>query len=217
MTTNIKITALNDIGANVAYTTLVPVVDMAGTPTTEKANLQIIGNLFLGGAGGANFVAATRSLTAGSVTNAAQANITSVGTLTGITVSGLTNLGELANITITGGASTNVLSTNGAGVLSWVDKDSGVSGYSGIDGTNGAPGASGYSGIGGAPGLSGYSGIDGTNGAPGLSGYSGIDGAAGSYVPGNAGDWDIPVPTTITQALDRIANAVVTFTSTPIA
>jgi hypothetical protein len=84
---NIKITSLTDIGANLSTTTLVPVVDMLGTPITMKANLQVMGNLILNGAGqGANFVPALRSLTAGSVTNAAQSNITSVGTLSGLTV-----------------------------------------------------------------------------------------------------------------------------------
>jgi hypothetical protein len=45
MVDSIKITALQDIGANIAYTTLVPLVNMAGTPTTQKANLQNLGNL----------------------------------------------------------------------------------------------------------------------------------------------------------------------------
>lgn len=57
---SIKITQLTDIGANLAANTLVPVVDMSGTPTTDKANLQIIGNLILSGAGGANFAAAAK-------------------------------------------------------------------------------------------------------------------------------------------------------------
>lgn len=57
---SIKITQLTDIGANIAANTLVPVVDMSGTPTTDKANLQIIGNLILSGAGGANFVSAAK-------------------------------------------------------------------------------------------------------------------------------------------------------------
>lgn len=52
---SIKITQLSDIGANLSPTTLIPVVDMTLTPTTDKANLQIIGNLILNGAGGANF------------------------------------------------------------------------------------------------------------------------------------------------------------------
>jgi hypothetical protein len=54
MTTTIKITALTDIGANLAGTTLVPVVNMAGTPTTQRANLNNIANYVLNKATGAN-------------------------------------------------------------------------------------------------------------------------------------------------------------------
>lgn len=84
----IKITSLSNIGSNIAYTTLIPVVDMAGIPTTKKANIQIIGNLILGSAGGSYFVPAAQAVLAQSVVNAAQPNITSVGTLTSLTVSG---------------------------------------------------------------------------------------------------------------------------------
>ena len=42
MATSIKITALTDIGNSITPTSLVPVVNMVGTPTTEKANLQIV-------------------------------------------------------------------------------------------------------------------------------------------------------------------------------
>jgi hypothetical protein len=57
--------------------------------------------------------------TAGTVTTAAQPNITSVGTLTSVTVSGTTNLGAVTNLTLTGGTAGYVLSTNGSGTLSW--------------------------------------------------------------------------------------------------
>lgn len=88
MVDSIKITALQDIGANIAYTTLVPVVNMAGTPTTQKANLQNLGNLILTGAGGSYFARAAQANLALSVANAAQPNITSVGNLTSLTVTG---------------------------------------------------------------------------------------------------------------------------------
>lgn len=40
MATQIKITQLTDIGsANLAVTTLLPVVNMAGVPTTQKNNI----------------------------------------------------------------------------------------------------------------------------------------------------------------------------------
>jgi len=128
---SIKITALNNIGNSIAYTTLVPVVNMTGTPTTEKANLQIVGNLFLSGAGGSYFAAAAQAINAQTVSNAAQPAITSVGTLTGLTVSGVSNLGPVANVTITGGSAGYVLSTNGSGTLSWAVPSSGATGATG--------------------------------------------------------------------------------------
>lgn len=102
MTQQIKITALTDIAGNIAYTTLVPVVNMSGTPESQKANLQIVGNLILSGAGGAYFTSAAQAVLAQSVTNAAQSNITSVGTLTSLTVSGnITGAnGNLGNVVI---------------------------------------------------------------------------------------------------------------------
>ena len=166
MTSSIKITSLTDIGANLSTTSLVPVVNMSGVPETQKANLQIVGNLILTGAGTSfppvaqavlaqsvtnaaqpnitsigtlsalnvsgnvttgNLVAGNivgtltgSATTAGTVTTNAQPNITSVGTLNGLTVNGLTNLGPIGNVTITGGSAGQVLSTDGAGNLSWV-------------------------------------------------------------------------------------------------
>ena len=98
MVDSIKITALQDIGGNIAYTTLVPVVNMAGTPTTQKSNLQNVGNLILNGAGGSYFAPAARAILAQSVTNAAQPNITSVGTLSSLAV-----LGNITAANINGG------------------------------------------------------------------------------------------------------------------
>jgi hypothetical protein len=95
MVDSIKITALQDIGANIAYTTLVPVVNMAGTPTTQKANLQNLGNLILNGAGGSYFARAAQANLALSVVNAAQSNITSVGTLTTLAVTGNITAGNI--------------------------------------------------------------------------------------------------------------------------
>ena len=62
---------------------------------------------------------ATSATTAGTVTTASQPNVTSLGTLTQLTVDGLSDLGPIGNITITGGTSGYVLTTNGAGDLSW--------------------------------------------------------------------------------------------------
>ena len=79
MTSQIKITQLADIGNNIANTTLVPVVNMAGVPTTQKATMGNIANSVLAGAGTAYQSAGLANL-AYSVVNAAQPNITSVGT-----------------------------------------------------------------------------------------------------------------------------------------
>lgn len=95
MATSVKITALTNIGANIAYTTLVPVVNMSGTPETQKANLQIVGNLILNGAGGSYFPAAAQAILAQTVTTAAQPNITSVGTLTSANVTGNLRAGNI--------------------------------------------------------------------------------------------------------------------------
>jgi hypothetical protein len=138
--TTIKITELSSIGANLATSTVLPVVNMSGTPTTEKTTLGNIANVVLAGAGG-NYTAAAVAILAQKVTNAAQPNITSVGTLTSLSVTGnvtggnlittgnanvgtlsvtgTSNLGAVGNVTITGGSNGQVLTTNGSNVLSW--------------------------------------------------------------------------------------------------
>lgn len=70
---------------------------------------------------------ATSATTAGTVTTAAQGNITSLGTLTSLAVTGNVafsganvSLGAVGNLHIGGGSSGYILSTDGAGTLSWV-------------------------------------------------------------------------------------------------
>lgn len=87
MIDSIKITSLTNIGANLSYTSIVPIVDVTAN-VTYKANLQIIGNLILSGAGGSNFVQAAQANLAQAVVNSAQPNITSVGTLNSLALSG---------------------------------------------------------------------------------------------------------------------------------
>jgi len=108
----------NISGANVITATTLYAY---GNVTASNANL---GNLAT-----ANYFSGDGSLltgvvvsTAGTVTTNAQPNITSTGTLTTLTVSGESNLGAVGNVTITGGSNTQVLSTDGAGNLSWVDQ-----------------------------------------------------------------------------------------------
>jgi predicted regulator of Ras-like GTPase activity (Roadblock/LC7/MglB family) len=96
-----------------------------GNITAGNANLgnSVIANYFIG-----NFYGTANSATtAGTVTTAAQPNITSVGTLTGLTSTGTVNLtgasnvalGPVANVHITGGTNGQYLSTDGSGILSW--------------------------------------------------------------------------------------------------
>ena len=117
MATNIKITALTDIGTNISYATLVPVVDMSGVPVTDKANLQIVGNLILAGAGSANFTPANLASYAGNIIVAAQPNITSVGSLLALTVTGNVAAGNVTATNFTGsliGAATNAATVTNA-------------------------------------------------------------------------------------------------------
>jgi hypothetical protein len=130
MADTIKITSLSQMGTNIPGSTLTPVVDMAGTPTTKKATIANIANAILSQAGNTYAYAAKANLantagSAGSVSNASQPNITSVGTLTSLTVSGNTNLGPVGNVIISGGSNGQVLTTDGSNVLSWTTVASG--------------------------------------------------------------------------------------------
>jgi hypothetical protein len=109
MATQIKITELGNITSpNLVSTTLFPVVNMVGTPITQKATLQQIGNMVLASAGSANFSPANLANIAYSVANAAQPNITSVGTLTSLVVSGNISVGG-GNITTKSNTGYNVI------------------------------------------------------------------------------------------------------------
>lgn len=153
-----NITAGNITGAN-----LISANFLTGTLTTQtQSNIHTVGNLgFLnvdtataGGNGNITFngsmsgtgaqsdINITGNLTAGNVlstlvtgtlTTNYQPNVTEVGNLLNLTVTGPTDLGDVANLTITGGSANYVLSTDGAGVLSWVAQTGGGGG-------NGTPG-----------------------------------------------------------------------------
>ena len=98
------------------------------TSLTVTGNITT-GNISTSGSGGnlsgANFVIA--NFFTGTLTTAAQPNITSVGTLGNLTSNGTINftgasnvsLGAVGNLKITGGTSGQVLSTDGTGNLSW--------------------------------------------------------------------------------------------------
>jgi len=86
MATQIKITQLTDIGsANLSVTTLLPVVNMAGLPTTQKTTLGNLANVILSQSGG-NYAPVAVANISYAVSNATQPNITSVGTLTTLRV-----------------------------------------------------------------------------------------------------------------------------------
>jgi hypothetical protein len=79
---------------------------------------------------GANVVGQVgNALVAGTVYDPAQPNITSLGTLANLNVNGLANLSSVGNITITGGNSGDILTTDGAGNLSFVAPVSGASAW----------------------------------------------------------------------------------------
>ena len=106
--TAIKITSLPPIGNNIAPSTIIPVVNMAGAPVTQRANLQITGNLILAGAGTANFVPAGLANLAYAVVNSNQSNITRLGNL------------NINTFKVTGGTNGQYLQTDGTGNLAWV-------------------------------------------------------------------------------------------------
>lgn len=105
----------------------------AAAATTGGTNTQIQFNDSGNFAGSANltFNKTTNTLSAtrilGTLATAAQPNVTSLGNLTGLTSAGNVNLadattvslGPVGNVKITGGVSGQVLSTDGAGNLSW--------------------------------------------------------------------------------------------------
>jgi len=128
MTTTIKITQLSDIGANLTGSTILPVVNMTGTPVTQKTSVSNMANVILSGAGTDYAEAGV----AGTVSGNIQPNITSVGTLIGLTVSNSlatvnlintsnVSLGAAGRVHITGGANGQVLTTNGLGNLVWAN------------------------------------------------------------------------------------------------
>jgi hypothetical protein len=121
----------------------------AGSNTITTTGNIIGGNANLGNVANANFfsgsgqyLTSVTAVTAGTVTTAAQPNITSLGTLTTVTIGNSTNntvmsassitsnvnvaltgntinLGPIANIKISGGTAGYFITTDGAGNLSW--------------------------------------------------------------------------------------------------
>ena len=98
-------------------------ISMTGNIT--GARLEATGGGLILTTGNANVGNLNATYIAGTLTTAAQPNITSVGNLTALTVTGLTTLDTLANVKISGGANGQIISTDGAGNLSFISNDSG--------------------------------------------------------------------------------------------
>jgi len=157
-----QISGGNLVSATYVTGTLTTAAQPNITSTGTLTSLTVTGNISAGNVAGGNLVSANyfsgngsqltsltgvnvtgyvpnatnanAATTAGTVTTAAQGNITSVGTLTSLTVSGTTNLGAVSNVTITGGTANYFLKTDGAGVLSFASLPSttmAVNGYTG--------------------------------------------------------------------------------------
>jgi len=121
---------------------------VAGTVTTASqpnitsigtlSSLAVTGNITAGNVNSGNLL--TANYIAGALTTANQPNITDVGTLSNLTSNGTINftnasnvsLGNVSNLKITGGTNAYVLSTDGAGNLSWVAQSGGGGGSANI-------------------------------------------------------------------------------------
>ena len=95
------------------------------TGNISGASLEAVSGGLILTTGNANVGNLNATYIAGTLTTAAQPNITSVGNLTALTVTGLTTLDTLANLKISGGANGQIISTDGAGNLSFISNDSG--------------------------------------------------------------------------------------------
>ena len=87
--------------------------------TNDVVSINDFGNVRVGNVIGNLYGVANTAITAATVTENAQPNITSVGTLSGLNVNGTSNLGPISNVIITGGSSGYVLTTDGTGNLSF--------------------------------------------------------------------------------------------------
>jgi hypothetical protein len=118
----------------------------------------------------------------------------------------------------------NVLSSDGAGNLSWVPQigETGVTGATGAEGPTGATGATGLEGATGPTGVegptgatgdigeTGPTGLDGATGATGIQGATGIEGATGlTGATGVAG-----YVTTLTQNMTGVIPTMTNYTTT---
>jgi len=111
-------------GANISGT-LSATANITGGNLITAGIVSATGNGSFGNANLGNL--ATANFFTGTLTTAAQPNITGTGTLASLSVSGTSNLGNVGNVKITGGTNGQVLSTDGAGNLTFADTASGNS------------------------------------------------------------------------------------------
>jgi hypothetical protein len=107
------------VGASLLTGTLTTAAQPNVTSVGTLTSLAVTGNATAGNVY-ANSGTVGASLLTGTLTTAAQPNVTSLGTLANLTVNGISNLGANSNVKITGGSNGQVLSTDGAGNLSWI-------------------------------------------------------------------------------------------------
>jgi len=93
--TTVNITSLPNIGNLLTSNSILPIVSTVGTATTDKITVGALANYILLQAGNL-LPPSQQALTAQTVTNAAQPNITLVGTLTSLSVLGNTIVGNLS-------------------------------------------------------------------------------------------------------------------------
>ncbi len=86
--------------------------------SSNTNGVSITGNLYLS-TNTINVASVTANTVSGTLTTAAQPNITSIGNLSTLAVDGISYLGNAANVRISGGVNGYVLTTNGLGGLSW--------------------------------------------------------------------------------------------------
>ena len=110
-TTGANITGTLNVTGNANVGNLGATAGVFTGAISGSTTLNITGNANVGNLGATNIV--------GTLSTAAQPNITSLGNLSAITVNGTSNLGAVGNVIITGGSSGQFLQTNGNGGLSF--------------------------------------------------------------------------------------------------
>jgi hypothetical protein len=107
----------SNVSGEVAFAAVANLV--AGSNVAGEVAFAAVANLVAGSNVAGQVSSALNSDYAGNITISTQPNITSVGTLTALSVSGTTSLGPVGNVWITGGNAGQILTTDGAGHLSW--------------------------------------------------------------------------------------------------